>query len=156
MSNHAYNICQRQSGHDFGVFIASSPEDALDVMAVEAGYKSHADIPDEIRASEDDLIVTNVDGTIADLAAQIRAAAAEFQQNAADGALPNTIYAQLSHKNGWTADFSTAHDREMEMTRWSSGEDVTELYLAAISENRDAVFDYAGDIVGGWDSDWTD
>lgn len=88
MTSHAYNIAHRLSGNDFGVFVADSPEGALDAMAVEAGYKSHAETPDECRASEDDLIVTNVDGTVEDLATQLRLAAAEFQKSEANGALP--------------------------------------------------------------------
>lgn len=156
MTSHAYNIAHRLSGNDFGVFVADSPEGALDAMAVEAGYKSHAETPDECRASEDDLIVTNVDGTVEDLATQLRLAAAEFQKSEANGALPTVLYVQMSHEYGWTAEFSQTENREMEMTRWSTGDDVTDLYVAATTEHRDAVFEYAGDILGGWDSDWTD
>lgn len=60
----AYRVSNRVSANILGIFIAADPEGALDASAVAAGYKSRADIPSEIRANEDDLIVEDVNGDI--------------------------------------------------------------------------------------------
>lgn len=156
MTNHAYRIGHRRSGHDFGVFIATSPETALDVMAVQAGYNSHADIPDEQRASDDDLIVENVDGTVHDLTHQLITAAEKFRKEKDAEAVPDVLYVKLYRDCGWMVHFSETPDSETEMTRWSTGEDIAELYAAITAVNRDAVFDYAGSMIGGWEDEWTD
>lgn len=39
-----YRISNRVSGHDFGVYEANSPEEALEVMARDAGYDSAAEM----------------------------------------------------------------------------------------------------------------
>lgn len=38
-----YNICNRDSGFDLGIFEADSPEAALDAMARDAGYANYRD-----------------------------------------------------------------------------------------------------------------
>lgn len=154
----AYQISHSVSGAVLGTFIADSDHAVrgviLDAMAIAAGYKSHADIPAEVRASDDELHVDCAYGTREDLTAQIKNAAAKYREN--EEGEPGVLYVQLSRKNGWTAEFSQTENREMEMTRWSTGADVTDLYVAATTEHRDAAFEYAGDILAGWDSDWTD
>lgn len=72
------------------------------------------------------------------------------------GEVPDVLYAQLSKSSGWTARFSIKEDSEMSLTRWSTGDDVTELYAALMSKDFNAVVNYAGDIEAGWEDDWTD
>lgn len=151
----AYQISNSVSGAVLGIFIAENEDAALDALAVEAGYKSHADIPDAMRAADGELIVVDAYGTREDLIAQIKNAAAEYRED--EEGEPGVLYVQLSRKHGWTAAFAEEENHHnMDMTRWDTGEDVVKLYADTQANAEDAVADYAGDIIGGWDSDWTD
>lgn len=57
----AYRVSNRVSANVLGIFLAEDHEAALDASAVRAGYKSRADIPDEIRANDDEIDVVNVE-----------------------------------------------------------------------------------------------
>lgn len=150
----AYQISNTVSGAVLGIFVADSEDAALDAMAVAAGYKSRADIPAEIGGA-DDLIVGDADGTSEDLIAQIKNAAAEYRED--EEGEPGVLYVQLSRKIGWTAAFAEEENHHnMDMTRWDSGDDVVKLYAAIQANDELAIAYYAGDIMSGWESEWTD
>ena len=108
-----------------------------------------------MRAADGELIVVDAYGTREDLIAQIKNAAAEYRED--EEGEPGVLYVQLSRKHGWTAAFAEEENHHnMDMTRWDTGEDVVKLYADTQANAEDAVADYAGDIIGGWDSDWTD
>jgi hypothetical protein len=89
------------------------------------------------------------------LAKQLREAAQEFKDANPEGS-PDMLYVQKSRPEGWRAAFCTSHDREMEMTRWSTGSDVVGLYDAFLAGEKATVREYAGDVISGWDEEWTD
>lgn len=60
----AYRVSNRASAIVLGIFLAEDHAAALDASAVRAGYKSRADIPDEIRANDDEIDVVNVESDI--------------------------------------------------------------------------------------------
>lgn len=149
MTNQGYRVGHRVSDHDFGVFIVASPEADLDFMAAQAGYRPQANIPSEQKASDEDLFVENVDGTVHDLAQQLIAAGEKLREEEDAEGVPDALYVQHYRDCRWIAHFSETHDRETEMTRMSTGEDIAGLYAAIAAGNCDAVFEYASTICGG-------
>lgn len=59
MAKH-FEITNTVSGHSFGIYEAETSEEALDAMARDAGYTDHASVPEECRADEGTLKVTEV------------------------------------------------------------------------------------------------
>ena len=60
MAKH-FEITNTISGQTLGTYEAATPEEALDAMAREAGYKDHASVPEECRADEGTLKVVEVE-----------------------------------------------------------------------------------------------
>jgi hypothetical protein len=94
-----------------------------------------------------------VNGSVEDLTAQLIAAAKRFDEYANE---PDQLYVQLSHDIGWTAEFSDSHSYDSVMTRWSTGEDISKLYIDILANNGAAIVAYADSIMHGWDASWTD
>lgn len=146
-----YQIANSASSIVLGTFVAETKEQALDMLAIQIGYTSYADVPEEIGGGED-IVVEEV--TTAELVQMLNAAAVAFRDEE-DGE-PGVLYVQLSRSFGWDAAFAELEDhREMLMTRWSTDADVLEIYEAALAGDTSKVQAYAADIETGWDSDWT-
>jgi hypothetical protein len=92
-------------------------------------------------------------GTAEKLAAIIIEAAETFD---AEEEKPGHFYVQFSKTDGWEAAFSVDNDYEMSMTCWDTSDEVSKLYDAIKAGNDDAALEYAGDILGGWESEWDD
>ena len=52
----AFSITNRVSGHCFGVYPGETPEQALDALAVDAGYADHAEAVRETAGDPDELV----------------------------------------------------------------------------------------------------
>jgi hypothetical protein len=55
-----YQIENTISGVILGVYEASSPAEALDIMARDAGYSSYMDTPPETQPKEGEIVVTKL------------------------------------------------------------------------------------------------
>jgi hypothetical protein len=56
-----WNIGNKLSGVDLGVYPGATPEEALDALAKVAGYASYADVLDQLDAKDGELVVTEVE-----------------------------------------------------------------------------------------------
>jgi hypothetical protein len=56
-----WNIGNKLSGMDLGVYEGDTPEEALDALARDAGYRDYSDALDQIGAKDGELVVVEVE-----------------------------------------------------------------------------------------------
>jgi hypothetical protein len=93
-------------------------------------------------------------GNANELAALLKDEAARYASD--EGDAPTYLYAQFSRSNGWEVVFDTSSQLAASMTQWDTSDDVAKLFEAIKAGDDDAAVNYAGDILGGWESEWDD
>jgi hypothetical protein len=114
-------------------------------------WEENEDGLQDIEADDEDVVAKSDYGTADELVTVLRDAEDKFH---AAGDAPRYLFVQFSNSTGWRSAFSI--DQNVDMTSWSSGEDVEKLWRAIRMGEGEVVRNYAADILRGWEPEWNE